>query len=120
MPRLKSLQLDYDPTHLGKWMEFFRDHTQLRRLYPPKTYNTPYDASLRDVDLFTADLSNLADAIFGIQVEAQIDSIIAFLDNHSNLNTCSVFEVDFNAEDKYFLCERLGVEWNIEFKSMLA
>lgn len=116
MPRLESLEIlyNYNPDHLNKWMEFFKNHTKLRRLIVGAAIasgETPIQ-----VDLFTADLPNLTDVEFHTSINMyNVNFIIAFIENHSKLNRCMFQFHKFSNGDKQILSERLGNEWNFDF-----
>lgn len=119
MPRLESLKMVYKSIHLDEWMAFFRKHTQLQRLHIRELHKVHIFNPLRNVDQFTADLLNLTDFTidsFQHVVQNQIDSIVAFLENHSKLTRCSFLQAEFNADRQRILRERLDNEWEMEFK----
>lgn len=119
MPRIESLKMIYDPKHLNKWMAFFKNHTQLRQLHIREKYLGNIYKLLRIFDQFTAHLTHLIDVSLGSFVcnqDAQIESIVAFFENHKHLNSCRFLDGDFEPEHQQILRERLANEWNIDFK----
>lgn len=115
MPQLESLKMSYNPSFSEKWMEYFKNNTQLRRLF---IVGNPLDSSivLRDVNLFTADLPDLIDVTFQIKIDTQIDSIIAFFENHRKLISLKIADVHFDTKKQQILQRRLGNVWSIKFK----
>lgn len=119
VPRIESLKMVYRSIHSHKWMAFFKNHTQLRRLHIREMHRVHVSQPLRNVDEFTADLLNLTDFTidsFQYVVQDQIDSIVAFFAKHSKLKRCSFLEAEFSADRQRTLRERLGNEWETEFK----
>lgn len=116
-PSLESLTISYNPNLLDDWKAFFKNHTQIRRLFMIEIYDLEF---LRNVDQFTADLPELTDATFDLYRnidDSQIDSIVAFFQNHTKLNRCKFLVAQFTPDQQEILDELLGSEWNINFEN---
>lgn len=115
VPRLESLKIgNYIPVDSSKWMQFFRSITQLRRLHVAGSSGLA-QRSMFDLNQFTVDLSNLTEIT--VSIDTEFGSVVAFFENHRQLNKCNFVNFKFKPYQQKILRERLGHEWNIDFHS---
>lgn len=109
-PKLESLELKYSPEHLDAWMEFFRKHQNLTKLYVfhPLSWQTVQLTEL------TKDLTNLHEVRLGCTNYISFEAISRFIDDHKRLMTFRFSKYRFNDEDWFQLRHRFENEWNFE------
>lgn len=114
-PHLNSLKMHIRTQGTETWMNFFRNHMQLKRLHLIE--HSSKNEHVVPLNEYTADLSNLIDVSVEFADYHGVENIIQFVEGHGKLQKFRFnFEYDrrkFPANDLTILLNRLGNEWNI-------
>lgn len=109
-PALETLMIYYWPGLYSDSIDFFKRHSNLKRLYLHEYYD---DIKVPFVEL-TKELNNLIEMSVETSTTVQIEDIIVFMESHGSVMKFQFSVFHYKQEDLQRLRERFTNEWYIE------
>lgn len=120
MPNLESSKIPLELSDTNMWMEFFSEHTQLRRLHFTKETEVDlWPNQKRNVHKIIEKLTSLSDVIFDVKGRGDTDFMMELLHNNKNLDNCRMRMRFVSIFDKQIFQENLQNKWNTDSKRVL-
>lgn len=111
LPRLESMEMFYSSKLLTEWMEFFRNHQNLKQL---KIYQMESNAEMSVLLAeLTAELHDLVEVTMECRTRVRAQSIIKFIENHEKLMKFELLNLNFRRSSLNILENRFENEWHI-------
>lgn len=107
--QLESFEISFTVGKLEKLVEFFKRHSNLKRLYLKK--DSGLTLPLKEL---TAELPNLVEMIVKSHSNINIDDVTMFIESHRKLKKFQFPPRAFNEADRRKLHERFEQEWDIK------